>query len=578
METIENQLSILTPPGFDPATLRPMSPIVWHDLGMDAICDAMATKEDHRSVLRMVMMNLTDDPKVAAFRGAVFEDILRNPSLRVKIMALLEQVDDLQGYMSTKRNIDKNDGIWTLTRRLKEVNDYIRCIESLEQCLAEADLHSEGLLNLKAYIHQIQSDCAFAELKQDISGLYLETNKLKSVTLGINLNENYEAESMGVISLNSKPFKQANVLSAFSQRLARQDQIQPGNDWNGSMAFQPVSGGITKNAGTFTKTMLLFSALTFNPLVGIGIGLAHVRKQSTEEHVMEPLDQVANRMLSTSVRALKTVLANHATVSIHSITNLIPEFLYYILWADYLDDLMAKGYSFARAEALAASTETRMEAQSAYNLKLAAIAHTPAGEVVGNDLLFDDDRCVYILTGANRGGKTTITQAIGQLFVMAQGGIYVPGSGFRFVPVDGIFTHFPADEDKTMDFGRLGEECSRFRELFGSCTEHSLLLLNETFSTTSFEEGYYIAYDALRAILRKGVRTIYNTHMHKLAREVDALNADAPHRKAASLIVKSDGGQRSYKVEVAPAPGISYAGDIARKYGVTFEQLVGDLG
>lgn len=574
METIENQLSILTPPGFDPATLRPMSPIVWHDLGMDAICNAMATKEDHRSVLRMVMMNLTDDPKVAAFRGAVFEDILHNPSLRVKIMALLEQVDDLQGYMSTKRNIDKNDGIWTLTRRLKEVNDYIRCIESLEQCLAEADLHSEGLLNLKAYIHQIQSDCAFAELKQDISGLYLETNKLKSVTLGINLNENYEAESMGVISLNSKPFKQANVLSAFSQRLARQDQIQPGNDWNGSMAFQPVSGGITKNAGTFTKTMLLFSALTFNPLVGIGIGLAHVRKQSTEEHVMEPLDQVANRMLSTSVRALKTVLANHATVSIHSITNLIPEFLYYILWADYLDDLMAKGYSFARAEALAASTETRMEAQSAYNLKLAAIAHTPAGEVVGNDLLFDDDRCVYILTGANRGGKTTITQAIGQLFVMAQGGIYVPGSGFRFVPVDGIFTHFPADEDKTMDFGRLGEECSRFRELFGSCTEHSLLLLNETFSTTSFEEGYYIAYDALRAILRKGVRTIYNTHMHKLAREVDALNADAPHRKAASLIVKSDGGQRSYKVEVAPAPGISYAGDIARKYGVTFEQLV----
>lgn len=578
METIENQLSILTPPGFDPATLRPMSPIAWHDLGMDAICDAMATKEDHRSVLRMVMMNLTDDPKVAAFRGAVFEDILRNPSLRVKIMALLEQVDDLQGYMSTKRNIDKNDGIWTLTRRLKEVNDYIRCIESLEQCLAEADLHSEGLLNLKAYVHQIQSDCAFAELKQDISGLYLETNKLKSVTLGINLNENYEAESMGVISLNSKPFKQANVLSAFSQRLARQDQIQPGNDWNGSMAFQPVSGGITKNAGTFTKTMLLFSALTFNPLVGIGIGLAHVRKQSTEEHVMEPLDQVANRMLSTSVRALKTVLANHATVSIHSITNLIPEFLYYILWADYLDDLIAKGYSFAKAEAMAASTETRMEAQGAYNLKLAAIAHTPAGEVVGNDLLFDDDRCVYILTGANRGGKTTITQAIGQLFVMAQGGIYVPGSGFRFVPVDGIFTHFPADEDKTMDFGRLGEECSRFRELFGSCTEHSLLLLNETFSTTSFEEGYYIAYDALRAILRKGVRTIYNTHMHKLAREVDALNADAPHRKAASLIVKSDGGQRSYKVEVAPAPGISYAGDIARKYGVTFEQLVGDLG
>ena len=41
--------------------------------------------------------------------------------------------------------------------------------------------------------------------------------------------------------------------------------------------------------------------------------------------------------------------------------------------------------------------------------------------------------------------------------------------------------------------------------------------MNESFSTTSFEEGYYIAKDSVRAILHKGMRTIYNTHMHKLA-------------------------------------------------------------
>jgi ABC-type antimicrobial peptide transport system permease subunit len=72
-----------------------------------------------------------------------------------------------------------------------------------------------------------------------------------------------------------------------------------------------------------------------------------------------------------------------------------------------------------------------------------------------------------------------------------------------------------------MDLGRLGEECVRFKEMFSSATSRSLLLLNETFSTTSFEEGYYIARDSVKALLTRSVRTIYNTHMHKLGEDAD---------------------------------------------------------
>ena len=158
---------------------------------------------------------------------------------------------------------------------------------------------------------------------------------------------------------------------------------------------------------------------------------------------------------------------------------------------------------------------------------------------------------------------------------MAQGGIYVPGDSFEYVPVDCIYTHFPADEDKTLDLGRLGEECKRFREIYSAATQKSLLLLNETFSTTSFEEGYYIAKDSVKAILKKGIRTIYNTHMHKLGYEVDEINAAESEAsvRAVSLIVKSDAGKRSFKVELAPPEGMSYARDIAQKYGVTYELL-----
>jgi DNA mismatch repair ATPase MutS len=124
-----------------------------------------------------------------------------------------------------------------------------------------------------------------------------------------------------------------------------------------------------------------------------------------------------------------------------------------------------------------------------------------------------------------------------------------------------------------MDLGRFGEECVRFKNIYSECTKDSLILLNETFSTTSFEEGFYIAKDSVRALLKKGARTIYNTHMHKLAAEINELNNDDNEVKASSIVMKSDNGKRSFKVEINAPEGMSYAKDIAEKYGVTFEML-----
>ena len=229
---------------------------------------------------------------------------------------------------------------------------------------------------------------------------------------------------------------------------------------------------------------------------------------------------------------------------------------------------MAAGWVFSRAQALEGMV---LCARGFYNLKL--VNAIKPEETVKNDLDFDDDKRMYILTGANRGGKTTITQAVGQLYVMAQGGVFIPGESMEYGPVDHICTHFPADEDKTLDYGRLGEECRRFRELYTESTPYSLMLLNETFSTTSFEEGYEIALDACRALLKKGLRTLYNTHMHKLASDLHKINGDQSKGRAYSLVAASKNGQRSFKVQIGPPEGTSLAHDIAEKYGVTYEQL-----
>ena len=284
------------------------------------------------------------------------------------------------------------------------------------------------------------------------------------------------------------------------------------------------------------------------------------------------LDAVMNKVLRSLVKKLRDTLTKYADVAIMNVSGLVPEFLYYIRCAGLINRLMEKGCVFCEAQP-ETEGETSMTAEGFYNLKLAMNMEN-AKEIVPNDLIFDKNHTVYILTGANRGGKTTITQAVGQLFVLAQGGLFVPAESFRYVPCDCVYTHFPADEDKTMDLGRLGEECVRFKEMFSAATGKSLLLLNETFSTTSFEEGYYIARDSVKALLTKAARTIYNTHMHKLGEDAGDFSLENTGAGAASLIMKTEDGRRSFKVALARPEGSSYAKDIAEKYGVTYDMLI----
>lgn len=554
---------------------RVLSESAIHDLGLDSVCRMLSDKVQEQNLILDVMSRICADPEVVRYRLDVFEDIYNNPAFRERMLEILDKIDFLRDYGSFRRDNEETSGTWDLVHRLEEIRDYIGYVEALQDCLGKADLKSKGLKNLMAYISGIYEDNGFKELKQDINNLKASTSNLKSVTVGINLNERFEAKEIGLISINGKPFTKSSVLENFTSRIAGRDTLNSDASWDGSTRFQPFTpdGSAVDRLAGMAKTKMMLQSPIF------AMTLARVSDNDMDREVTRHMDRISDHMLSKTVKNLKDVLNKYVGLSIMNITALIPEFLYYVRWAEYIKRHRDNGFVFCKAELLQTSGNgARMQAKGFYNLKLADFVEK-ADQIVENDLDFDAERNLYLLTGANRGGKTTITQAVGLLHVLAQGGIFVPAAQFGFTPVDCIFTHYPADEDKTLDYGRLGEECKRFKELFGQCTSESLLLLNETFSTTSFEEGFFIAKDAVRAILKKGTRCIYNTHMHKLAADIDSLNAESASEgarvKASSLVALSDGGQRSFKVKVAPPQGMSYARDIAQKYGVTYEMLLG---
>ncbi len=572
----KNPISILFPDRED-IVYRNMSDSAWHDLGLDSICEKLTTKIPERSVIASVMRAMTDDPYVASFRIGVFKDIMKFPELRTGMMDLLSHVQFLNDYGSFKKDHDMRTSIWELLHRLSELDDYIKTVEQIRECLEKFEISSEGLKSLHDHIDLIYQDSLFDELKKDISALKADTDNLKSITVGINLNSNFQVDSIGLISVNKKEFKNSGILSNFSEALSTRKGLKEDADWDGHMRFHPVENSSAEFAGNGASRIGALYAAARVPFLSplMAASLVSAPEGDSMQYVTRYFDKEVSGMLGHLTRRLEQVLSKYVNFSIGNIADLIPEFTYYIRWAEYIEKLGAKGYEFTYPIVSEDDAGGRMDARGLYNLKLAAIGEMPMNEIVRNDLDFTKEHTLYLLTGANRGGKTTITQAVGLLYVLAQGGICVPCKRFEFVPADCIYTHYPADEDKTMDLGRLGEECRRFKEIFDACTDKSLLLLNETFSTTSFEEGYFIAKDAVRAILSRQARTIYNTHMHKLAIEIDELNKDMEEAKAASLIAVSTEGNRSFRMKIATPEGRSYAEDIAIKYGVTYEQLTG---
>ena len=562
------RLSILFPRQ-DEVVYREIPEESWHDLGLDSLTEKVAAQPQEVQLLRRVMMSLTADPQVAAFRSDVFEDILRHPEIREKLMKLLDKIKMFYDYGVVNRHEGDEAGIWDLMHRLEEYHDYILTVEAIRECLSDKDLVSEGLTGLRDTVNRIYEDRGFAALRKDVEEMRVSASEIRSLTVGINLNDRFEAVSMGLVSVNAKPFTKSGLLKNFLTSVNPRDDIRKEADWNGSTTFYPANSeaGLLESVTEFTGK----AAAMRNPLAAIS--LARIPEADAGGNVPRQMDNAATMLTSRISRRLKETLGQYLNVSVREMAELIPELVFYTRWAEYIEKKQREGWRFCKPQARQEKGRAAgMEAEGFYNLKL--IDSGRPETTVPNDLAFDTEKRVYVLTGANRGGKTTVTQAVGQLFILAQSGIRVPAERFSYDPADRVLTHFPADEDKTLDLGRLGEECRRFRELFGCCTADSLLLLNETFSTTSFEEGYFIAADAVRAILKRGSRTIYNTHMHKLAQDLDtAINTDTAEGKAVSLVAETKGKEHSFRMVIAPPEGQSFARDIAEKYGVTYESL-----
>ncbi len=153
---------------------------------------------------------------------------------------------------------------------------------------------------------------------------------------------------------------------------------------------------------------------------------------------------------------------------------------------------------------------------SARHLYNVALLLVKKKEVVANDVDASAKNPV-IITGTNQGGKTTFLQAVALAQIMMQAGMFVGARSFISHPAKGIFTHFKREEDRTFESGKFEEELKRMSAIIDKIRPGAMLFLNESFGATNEREGSHIARDIVLALVERGIRIFYVTHLYEFA-------------------------------------------------------------
>lgn len=240
-------------------------------------------------------------------------------------------------------------------------------------------------------------------------------------------------------------------------------------------------------------------------------------RRSRYSYTLHPRDDLGARVLGEiRDRGLKraAAAAAHAADHVESFFKALRlELAFYIGCLNLYEHLRNLQEPIAYPD-LSPAGEARFRCIGLYDVCLAL---TLGRTVLGNDVAADGKRAM-IITGPNHGGKTTFLRSIGQAFLMMQSGMFVPATSFSAGLSAGLFTHFKRPEDKSMTSGKLEEELTRMDAIVDCLRPNALVLLNESFAATNEREGSEIAGQIVTALLEKGVRIFYVTHLHEFAR------------------------------------------------------------
>ena len=294
--------------------------------------------------------------------------------------------------------------------------------------------------------------------------------------------------------------------------------------------------------------------------------LIRYRTRPGMNHVAAQILERVARLFPEEFAALDEYCSRHAAFLDEGIRHAHRELQFYLAYLDYIRPLRDAGLSFCYPDVSASSKDVR--ADGTFDLALARKLVTQGTPVVTNDFRLEGRERIAVVTGPNQGGKTTFARTFGQLHHLAGVGCPVPGSAARLFLFDRLFTHFEREEDLSARTGKLEDDLIRIGGILRAATPDSIVILNETFASTTTRDAHFLGTKLLTKVMRLDALCVYVTFVDDLASLGEQVVS------MMSTIVPENPAERTYKVVRKPADGLAYALAIAEKHGLTYERLL----
>ncbi len=487
-----------------------------------------------------IIREMNDDLDTLSYRLDCIEDFMRQPLLSDTFRAIIRRLSDNNSQFRTGGSM--SNSFMEIRMRIDGLQEFLDCIDEINAFYLKCKktIKSQAMINLFSFFENLTKTEDYLTVKSNLEELQkIFSKSIKSVTIGINFTADMTPELCGIMEVsNKKIYPKQNVLDKILLKPHVNVDYFPGDvHTNSAVKKQPAD-----------MDTALFRELS----------------EYTKEYS----------------RKIASALKGYRELFFTDIGELEHQLDFYDGAVKLINHVRGRGLQMCRPNLLR-KDERKMKLKNAFDLcffrQAASADYSKRGDelIICNDISMDDER-FYMITGVNNGGKTTFARGTGICQMLAQLGMYVPAEEAEISVTDYIFTHFPKEEEVSIDSSRFTTEIKQLSEICRLITPHSMVIMNESIQSTTPKECLDIAGRHLEILAAAGVRGMYVTHLNDLYANITKINKKKYPTKIGSLVSVADKktGKRLYKIENKPPMNESMAYTVYDSFGAKLDDVL----
>ena len=482
------------------------------DLHLDQLFDYVF-EEKYEFMLQEFYYTQIKNPDVISYRQDIMKDLL-NEKVRSEIKTFSIKTGYLKKLMENNRaglkeKFVKEKNYLIRGSILESAEVYIHAISDLVSNLDSLPVSSSGLLSFKEYVREYANTEFFKRLSNEVT-------RVRALFDNIHYNLYIKSGAMSVYKYHEEQSLTDEITNLFEK--FQQDGLKKSLPKLKPEAIEPTMENVV---------------------------LAMLSKVYPDE--FKELEKFASEFMEFD----NPVLLRFSR-----------EIEFFLSWYDITENIRNNGLSFSIPKV--SKSKEHMYASDFYDVMLAFNSPT---SIVTNSIEMNTPEHILVITGPNQGGKTTFARAFGQLHYLSSLGLDIPAREAEVFLCDQVLSHFEVEETIDTLNGKLEDELERLYVLKENATGDSVILINEIFASTTASDAILLGSHMMGWLEGLGAIALVVTFLDELA-------TYSNHVVSLMTSVKSkEDHTRTYKIVRKAPDGHAYAMDIAKKYGLSKEDL-----